>query len=173
MAPLRFLDIETSGLRADRGARITEIALLSDRDVKLDWCYDECGEIGSEAHDVAVHSQLAHLVRGMSETVIVAHNAPFDLKFIAYEARRLGVRGLDVRVIDTLALSRRLHPDLRNHRLETLAEAFGLSAPGPFHTAMTDANVTRSLFQHLQTDGALDTLGDAGIRRLRWSEPME
>jgi DNA polymerase III epsilon subunit-like protein len=169
VAPLRFLDLETSKLRADRGGRITEIALIDRHAPRIDWTWEE--EPGTEAHDRAVRQQLADLVRLLAAGVVVAHNVAFDLEFIAYEARRLGVSGLSAHRIDTLALARQHYPDLSNHQLGTLADALDLPVPGPLHVAHTDALVTRSLFLHLADTVPLQTLGDAGLRRIQWSSP--
>lgn len=168
VAPLRFLDIETSGLRADRGGRITEMAVLSQEKVHVNWTYSLDAPVGSESHDEAVHSVLTRLLLEFEESVVVAHNAPFDLQFIAYECRRLGIEGLTVQMIDTLALARGVCADIADHRLETLADVFKLSVSGPMHTALVDAQVTRDLFEVLVQKGALETLDDAGLRRLSW-----
>jgi DNA polymerase III epsilon subunit-like protein len=169
VAPLCFLDIETSGLRADRGARITEIALLTNDGIRMEWQMSDRCQVGSDDHDAAVKAQLKHLVTHLRNVVTVGHNVPFDLRFVAYECRRLNVRGLTVQMIDTLALARRSFPDAPDHRLETLAAEFDLSVPGEFHTALVDAEVTRSLLEKITDARSLTTLGDAGIRRLSWS----
>lgn len=169
VAPLRFLDIETSGLRADRGGRITELALLSGTDPLIEWTLPELYDIGSKDHDSDVRSLLVRVIEESDVTILVAHNAPFDLRFLAYECRRLGVDGLSVQVIDTLALARKSNLDVSDHRLETLSRAFKLDVPGPMHTAIVDAKVTRALFDALVGVRDLETLGDAGLRRLSWS----
>jgi len=169
VAPLRFLDIETSGLRADRGARIVELALLSSRETSIEWKLPETCAVGSNEHDARVRPLLARIVRESKAAVLVAHNVSFDLRFIGYECRRLGVDGLSVHVIDTLALARESTLEVSDYRLETLASALELPSPGPMHTAVVDAVVVRALFSFLVDACGLETLGDAGVRRLSWS----
>jgi len=169
VAPFCFLDIETSGLRADRGARITEIALLSRDGTRTDWCMPDAFPVGSEDHDAAVKTQLSRLVSDVRDVVTVGHNVSFDLRFIAYECRRLEISGPSVQVIDTLVLARRTYPNAPDYRLETLARILDLPVRGELHTAVVDAQVTRSLLEKVTDIGSMTTLADAGIRRLAWS----
>jgi len=169
VAPLRFLDIETSGLRADRGARITEFVLLSSRASCIEWTLPPACTVGSDDHDARVRSLLFRVVEAGNAAVLVAHNASFDLRFIAYECRRLGVDGFSVQVIDTLSLARKADLDVPNHQLETLASELDVDVSGPMHTARVDARVTRDVFDCLVARRNLETLGEAGLRRLSWS----
>lgn len=77
---------------------------------------------------------------------LVAHNAPFDLRVMALELLRSGLPLPDNPVLDTCALSRRLGVEVPNHRLGTLARAFGVPQ-GRAHRALTDARVAKDLLQ--------------------------
>lgn len=74
-----------------------------------------------------------------SGTVLVAHNAPFDVRFLKTACTRHGVSWPFPAVLDTLRLARRLVPrgEVRNHRLNTLARVFGTHPPA--HRALSDA----------------------------------
>ena len=164
VAPLRFFDLETTGLHAGRGGRITEVALLG-------WkaeCVHRVFDPESGGYDAAMREVLVEVGDVVGSGVVVAHNAPFDVGFLAYEAGRLGVAGPSVRFIDTLALARRCIDDVSDYRLGTLAARLGLPVEGDLHTARTDAHVVRSLFEYLMAIGDLDTLGDAGLQRVEW-----
>ena len=73
------------------------------------------------------------------DTLLVAHNAIFDLRMLRQECRKFGLcfacEGIDT--CDTLALSRRLRPDLPNHRLATLVEELCIDAVNS-HDALDD-----------------------------------
>ena len=56
----------------------------------------------------------------MGDAILVTHNADFDISFLNEELVRMGRSKLTNGVIDTLALSRYLFPESRNHRLGTL-----------------------------------------------------
>jgi DNA polymerase-3 subunit epsilon len=75
----------------------------------------------------------------LEDTVLLAHNGAFDLAFL----RRVGVG--EPPLVDTLLLAHLLFPDLKDHRLEALAERFGVPVLGR-HTALGDALMTAEVF---------------------------
>ncbi len=70
--------------------------------------------------------------------VIVAHNAPFDMRFLEMECLRAGLAPLHKPIIDTCALARQRLPGSPNYRLETLKSVLGLGH-GQAHRALDDA----------------------------------
>lgn len=158
---LRFFDIETTGLRPDRGARITEIALVDRGGAQLDWRRER------DATDLS--TVLPGLFDHLQAGVVVGHNVRFDFRFVAYEADRLGLRGPAVRFIDTLDLARTLDLRTPDVRLGTLLSHFALVPEDTLHTALVDARATRALFWTLVEHGNLETLADAGLKRLDWT----
>ena len=60
------------------------------------------------------------------DTIIVAHNAKFDMSFIRAWAKRLGYE-VNNKVEDTLELSRELFPDQKSHKLNIVAARLGVS----------------------------------------------
>jgi DNA polymerase III epsilon subunit family exonuclease len=95
--------------------------------------------------------------------VLTAHNAPFDVSFLAAAGAGLpGPAGpvldthvLDTHVLDTVALARRLlatgglaADDVPNCKLSTLAGYFG-APPGPQHRALADARATATVLAGL------------------------
>jgi DNA polymerase-3 subunit epsilon len=97
--------------------------------------------------------------RFCEDTVLVAHNAAFDLRFIELKEQSAGVRFTQP-VLDTLLLSAAVHPALEDHRLESIAERLGVRVIGR-HTAVGDAIVTAEVFLRL-----LALLAERGIRTL-------
>jgi DNA polymerase III epsilon subunit-like protein len=165
VAPLLFLDIETTGLRPDRGARITEIGVVDHAAVCLHWT----GAPDTTGYDDRLATILPDVFACLASGVVVGHNLSFDVGFLAREADRLGHAGPRLRCIDTLALARRhLHrtPDVR---LDTLRSYLGLNVDGDPHTALGDARATRALLWALADCAALQTLRDARMQRLDWA----
>lgn len=68
----------------------------------------------------------------------VAHHAPFDLGFLSLEFERAGLALPEAPVVCSSLLSRRVFPEIENHRLQTLIAHFGLPS-GAVHRATDDA----------------------------------
>ena len=96
----------------------------------------------------------------VEDTVLVAHNAAFDMRFLQLKEEATGIRFTQP-VLDTLLLSVLIHPNLEGHGLEAIAERLGVSMIGR-HTALGDAIVTGQIFQRL-----VPLLAERGIRTLK------
>jgi DNA polymerase III epsilon subunit family exonuclease len=93
--------------------------------------------------------------------VIVAHNALFDLRFINHEISRVfpGRKMFNPHLC-TVSLSRRVVPDLPNHRLHTVADHFAVPVRNR-HRAAGDARATAEVFI-----GMLSMLREHGVQVL-------
>ncbi|MEG0214709.1 MAG: PolC-type DNA polymerase III, partial [Hungatella sp.] len=74
----------------------------------------------------------------------VAHNASFDISFIAHNAQELGLE-FDPTVLDTVSLARHLLPQLSRYKLDTVAKALNISLAN-HHRAVDDAGATAEIF---------------------------
>ncbi len=78
------------------------------------------------------------------DSVLVAHNAEFDMGFINQKASNLGIK-LNKTSIDTVALARVLVPKLKSAKLNTIAKHFNISLEN-HHRAVDDAQATTEIF---------------------------
>ncbi len=92
-------------------------------------------------------------------SVLVAHNAGFDISFLRASAAANGHPWPPFRVLDTVHLARQLvtRDEARNHKLSTLAHVFH-SPVAPDHRALTDAQATVHVLH-----GLLERVGSLGV----------
>jgi DNA polymerase-3 subunit epsilon len=86
----------------------------------------------------------------MDNAVLVAHNAPFDLGFLASELDLCCLPPPEGAIVDTLALLRRLY-QFPSNSLPRVAAAMGLE-PGPAHRAMGDVWTTWQVLEQILYD---------------------
>ena len=93
----------------------------------------------------------------IGDSVLVAHNAPFDMRFLNHEIGRIHE---DYRVANphlcTVKISRKLLPNIENHRLNTVADYYSISLVN-HHRATDDARATAHIFVNLLAE--MHTLG--------------
>jgi DNA polymerase III subunit alpha, Gram-positive type len=83
--------------------------------------------------------------------VLVAHNASFDMGFLNVGYKKKGYEKAKNPVIDTLELGRFLYPEMKNHRLNTLAKKFDIELT-QHHRAIYDAEATGYLLMKMLKD---------------------
>jgi DNA polymerase III epsilon subunit family exonuclease len=79
------------------------------------------------------------------DTILLAHNAPFDLGFLAMALTRLGIAYPPHCLFDTLDLTHRLYPTWPSHSLENVAARLKI-ANGAEHRALSDARLVKDIF---------------------------
>jgi DNA polymerase-3 subunit epsilon len=170
-------DTETTGLNPSDGDEIIQIGaarIVNNRLLRqefIDQLVDPQRAI--PAATIPIHGITPDMVKGQptigrvlpafhqfaQDTVLVAHNAAFDMRFLQLKEKSTGVV-FDQPVLDTLLLSAVVHPNQESHRLEAIAERFNVTVMGR-HTAMGDAMVTAEVFLKL-----IPLLAEKGIRTL-------
>ena len=84
-------------------------------------------------------------------SVVLGHNVRFDMSFIRTNGKRILGHDFLNSTIDTLRISRLLLRDIRNHRLVTLAEHYGISSLG-HHRGLVDCEITYQVHQKLRKE---------------------
>ncbi|HRE18105.1 MAG TPA: exonuclease domain-containing protein, partial [Rhodocyclaceae bacterium] len=167
-------DTETTGLEPSAGDEIIQIGAVRIvnqrllRQERFEQLIDPQRALRAES--VAIHGITADMRRGQpviasvlpafhafcEDTVLIAHNAAFDMRFLQLKEEATGIR-FGQPVLDTLLLSAVVHPNQESHRLDAIAERLGVSILAR-HNALDDALATGEVFLKL-----LPLLADMGI----------
>lgn len=102
---------------------------------------------------------LPSFITFIEDLPLVAHNAPFDAKFLVAEFANFNTE-LPNQFIDTLSISRKLFPDSPNHKLTTLKTYLNLKGDAS-HRALDDAYVTYLLYMkcfEIETNTTINNL---------------
>ncbi len=154
-APVVVLDFETTGLNTHTD-RIIEIGAVKLENGQITDAFSALvnPEMGLPArvtevthiNDAMLRDQpvAAEVLPGLMEFLdgcaVAAHNASFDISVLRNELARLG-RAFSAPVIDTLAFSRKLYPQLKTHKLKSVCKHLGVSLKDA-HRAVNDAAAT-------------------------------
>ena len=87
---------------------------------------------------------LPKVLEFVGDSVIVAHNADFDVGFIKYNAEKLGLE-FDNTYIDTLALAKELFPNFKKYKLGIIAENLNIEVDVA-HRALADVDTLVKVF---------------------------
>lgn len=160
------VDVETTGLSPAFGDRVCEIAIVHSQGDKETSAFETLVNPGRPISPgaAAVNGITAAMVakappfqetapeiaRRIEGRVFVAHNAPFDLGFLAAEFQRLCLPFPITHVIDTLALARQYYA-FSSNSLGAIAEHLKIPYPRR-HRALQDARITRQVLNFFMQD---------------------
>ncbi len=81
------------------------------------------------------------------DSVLVAHNASFDIGFLKHVAKELGY-DFDFTYVDTLALARKVYPNLKKYKLGKIAEFLNIKVEVA-HRALDDVDTTVKVYNEM------------------------
>ena len=171
-------DMETTGLNPAEGDEIISIGAF--RMVNCRLLREECFEQLVDPRrtipwtSVKIHGIHPEMLIGqpfidqvlprfhhfVEDTILVAHNAAFDMRFLQLKEAQTAVKFVNP-VLDTLLLSAVVHPSHENHDLEAISQRLGVRILGR-HTALGDASATGEIFLKM-----LPLLASKGIYTLK------
>lgn len=145
--------IEFAGMRYVDGHAAGEYSTLINPGVEIDSFITKLTGITNEMlADAPSLSDVMPQIRDfIGDSVILAHNANFDVNFL-YDAY---VRELDIPLtnnfVDTMRISRRLYPEEQHHRLRDLIQRFGVGDKVG-HRAMADVQQTQKCYERMKAE---------------------
>ena len=164
-------DIETTGL-SNRNCKIIEIGAVKIKDGeildRLDFFVDPEEPISEEitkltsitnemvAGQIKEREAIEKFLAFAGDSLLIAHNANFDVGFIRIAADRHGIP-FENTYLDTVGLSRYVNPELKKHKLDVIAEHYNLE-DFHHHRASDDAEILAKIFFVM-----LDRLKSEGI----------
>jgi DNA polymerase III subunit epsilon len=178
-----ILDTETTGMDPAKGDKIVEIGCLEiinlmptgrtfhhyinpEREIPADATAVHGITLAMVQNKPTFLELAADLVEFIGDGVIVAHNAPFDLKFINAELAACGYPAYDnSRVVDTLVMARRQAPGAPAS-LDALCRRFGIdNTKRTLHGALLDAQLLAEVYLELRGGRQPDlVLGDQAVQ---------
>jgi len=130
-----FIDVETTGLDHRKGHRIIEIGAVAMKNNQIEAEYQSLIHVEapiprhvSKVHGITKEvltdqpkpeNVFPELKEFLADSILIAHNAKFDIGFLRSEFNRLKM-SLNNRIFCTLEMCRRRYPRLPNYRLETI-----------------------------------------------------
>ena len=152
-------DLETTGL-SNRNCKIIEIGAVKIKNGEildtLDFFVDPEEPISEEitkltsitnemvAGQIKEKEAIGKFLAFAGDSLLIAHNANFDVGFIRNAADRHGIP-FDNTYLDTVGLSRYVNPELKKHKLDVIAEHYNLHE-FHHHRASDDAEMLAEIF---------------------------
>lgn len=158
-------DTETTGLEPSNGDEIIQIGaarIVNNRLLRQETFNQLVDpERPLRPESIPIHGITEDMVRGQpnidlvlpafhefcEDTVLIAHNAAFDMRFLQLKEERTGIRFTQP-VLDTLLLSAVAHPNQESHKLDVILERLGIHI-NTRHNALEDALATGEVFLKL------------------------
>lgn len=105
----------------------------------------------------SIEAILPNFLEFIGDSVLVAHNASFDISFIKENCKKINTK-ISNAVLDTLQLARELFPQLKKYKLDVIAKHLNISLEN-HHRAVDDAEATANILLK-----CIDILKEKGIK---------
>lgn len=123
------------------------------------------------ANSPRIGEHLQEIKNFMADSIPVAHHAPFDMGFMMVEFEKANMKPLQLPVLCTSLLSRKLIPETIDHKLQTLVKHFhfnSLAAHRAYEDARSCMMVLNKCLDRISGNITLDELIGLQGKRLMW-----
>lgn len=144
LSPINNELIEVSAIKYEGDKRIDTFSTLIKPKQSIPYYITNITGITNEMVEDCPYIEeiMPRLIEFISDYPIVAHNANFDYQFIQNYSKNSFSKN---KVIDTVAIGRKLYPRLPNHKLGTIAKYIGITEDG-FHRAEFDCECCARIY---------------------------
>ena len=177
--PLVFVDLETTGLKAEEGEEICEIGALK---VKNRTVIDRFHSLVNPQREIPQTTYLIHHISNATvkdapvfakiadafvnfidpaHSVVCAYNIAFDFSFINTALEKNNLPLLQTTAIDILRMARK-SVNAARYNLGAMASFLNIDCPDKLHRAMQDVDIASKIFFKLS-----DLLKDKGVTQLK------
>ena len=148
ITPTNSRIIEIGAVRFTKDGILSKWTQLFDPDQILSPFIIGLTHITQEMVDASdpIEKHLPSFINFIKDTILVAHNAQFDLNFLNAECENCRLPVTRNYAVDTLQLSRIIFPETPSHKLDSLADYFKIDK-GSSHRAFDDAVTCMELFK--------------------------
>lgn len=98
-----------------------------------------------------IEEVLPEFLKFICDFILIAHNAKFDMSFLAAAMNKTSNKSLTNNYIDTLKWSRKILPNIGSHSLDSLINYYALE-DADRHNGLGDCLITNELYKHLVKD---------------------
>ncbi len=174
------LDIETTGL-SRQTEKITEFGIMKVKNGEVIDTFEcfvnpekpippKVVEVTHITDDMVKDAEtidkvMPKVIEFVGDSIVVAHNANFDVGFIRHNAEQLGLK-FDNTFIDTLALAKEIYPDFKKYKLGYIAEQLNIKVDVA-HRALADVETLVAVFNVMLgvlREKEITTLNDIDVK---------
>lgn len=146
-SPINDRVIEIGAVKVRDGKKLDEKTWLLNPQRSIPWYVEKVHNISADMLKdkptfVEAYPEFLEFIDG---SVLIAHNAPFDIRMMSAEAKRAGMPAPKNAVLDSLSIFRNWYPEMKSHQLGDIIDFLNISSEGMHAHRATDD----SLFVYL------------------------
>lgn len=150
LSPLKNEIIEIGAIKVENNKIVDRLDMLVKPENRVSSFITNLTGITNEMLQdaIGIEDALKIFINFASGNTLMAHNANFDMGFLNTNLQKHFNYTLENKCLDTLALSRKYIKDIKNYKLETLANYFNVNYSGA-HRSLKDCEITFEVYKNI------------------------